>query len=111
MNARPLSHWAWAAAIACHFILANGLWLWAGFLSGLLLVLPLAAAIPGLVRRSGYTAGWLTLLLVLYVAALLSEGFSIPSRRVVAIALSTVAMFEFTALVLFVRLLARERVV
>ena len=111
MNARPLSQWAWAAAILFHFVLANGLWIWAGLLPGLLLVLPLAAAIPGLVRRSSYTAGWLTLLLVLYVAGLLSEGFSIPSRRTIAIGFSSVAMFEFVALVLFVRLLARERAV
>lgn len=106
---RPLSQWAWALALAGHFVLANGLWLWAGLLPGLLLVLPLALAVPGLVRRSTYTAGWMTLLLVLYIAALLSEAFSMPGRRTVALALSCTAMFEFIALVLFVRFTARER--
>jgi uncharacterized membrane protein len=108
---RPLSWWAWAVAIICHFVLVNGLWVWTGLLPGLLLVLPLAAAIPGLTRKSKYTAGWMSLLIVIYIAALISEGFAIPSRRMVATILSTVAMFEFIALVLFVRLLARERVV
>lgn len=106
---RPLSHWAWLAALAGHFLLANGLWLWAGALPGLLLVLPLACAVPGLVRRRTYTAGWLTLLLVLYVAGLLSEAVAMPSRRAFALGLSYVAVIEFASLVLFVRLAARER--
>ncbi len=105
----PLSHWAWIGALLCQFLLAGGLWLWAGPLPGLLLILPLAAAVPGLLRRSAYTAGWATLLLVFYIAGLLSEAYSIPARREVAIALGTVAALEFVSLVLFVRLLARER--
>lgn len=106
---RPLSQWAWAAAIACHFVLGNGLWLWTGLLPGLLLVLPLAAALPGLLRRRTYTAGWLTLLIVFYVAGLLSEAFTVPDRRQIALGLSIVAMLEFVALVLFVRWHAREQ--
>lgn len=106
---RPLSTWAWLVAIVAHFVLANGLWLWAGLLPGLLIVLPLALALPGLLRRRAYTAGWMTLLLVLYVAGLLSEAYAIPSRRAIGLALSYVAVLEFAALVLFVRLLARER--
>jgi len=104
-----LSQWAWVAALALHFVLANGLWIWSGLLPGLLLILPLAAALPGLLRRSTYTAGWATLLLVFYVAGLMSEAFAIPSRRHIGLGLSIVAMFEFIALVLFVRLHAREQ--
>ncbi len=109
-HARPLSFWAWVCAVVAHMVLANGLWVWTGLLPGLLVVLPLAAAVPGLiVKRSTYTAGWMTLLLVLYVAGLLSEGFSIPSRRTLAAVFASVAMIEFIALVLFVRLTAREK--
>jgi uncharacterized membrane protein len=92
-----------------HCILANGLWIWAGFGIGLLLILPLAAALPGLLRRHRYTAGWLTLLLCFYIAGLMSEGFSQPSRKTVALGLSAVATIEFVSLVLFVRLAAREQ--
>ena len=104
----PLSWYAWAFAISCHFVLANGLWIWAGLLPGLLLVLPLALALPGLIRKKRYTAGWLTLLLSGYIAALMSEAASVPSRYAIALAFSAVAAVEFAALVLFVRWSARE---
>lgn len=106
---RPLSRYAWALALLLHALLANALWIWAGLLSGLILVLPLAAALPGLIRHSTYTGGWLTLLLVFYIAGLMSEAFSMPARREVALGLSIVAMLEFIAVVLFVRLTGRER--
>ncbi len=104
----PLSGYAWAVAIACHFVLANGLWIWAGLLTGFLLVLPLAIALPGLIRKKRYTAGWLTLLLSGYIAALVSEAASVPSRYTIALSFSAVAAVEFAALVLFVRWSARE---
>lgn len=105
--ARP-SHRAWAAALACHALLANGLWIWAGLLPGLLVVLPLACGLPGLIRRRRYTAGWLTLLLSGYIAALMAEAASVPSRYTLALAFSSLAAVEFAALVLFVRWSARE---
>ena len=106
---RPLSSYAWVIALLLHCLLANALWVWAGLLSGLILVLPLAAALPGLIQRSTYTGGWLTLLLVFYIAGLMSEAFTIPGRREIALVLSIVAMLEFIAVVLFVRLTGRER--
>lgn len=106
---RPLSAYAWIIALLLHGLLANALWIWAGLLPGLILVLPLAAALPGLIRRSTYTGGWLTLMLVFYVAGLLSEAFTMPARREIALGLSIVAMLEFVAVVLFVRLTGRER--
>lgn len=107
MSAAPSSR-AWAVALACHFALANGLWIWAGLLPGLLVVLPLALGLPGLLRRRRYTAGWLTLLLSGYVAALLAEAASVPSRYGIALGFASVAAVEFVALVLFVRWSARE---
>lgn len=105
---RPMSVYAWAVALGCHFLLANGLWIWAGLLPGLLVVLPLALGLPGLLRRQRYTAGWLTLLLSGYIAALMSEAASVPSRYGIALGFSTLAAVEFVALVLFVRWSARE---
>lgn len=106
---RAASTWPWALALALHCVLANGLWVWVGLWPGLALVLPLATALPGLLRRHRYTAGWLTLLLCFYIAGLMSEGFSQPARKLVALSLSAVATLEFVSLVLFVRLAAREQ--
>lgn len=105
---RPLSVYAWAAALGCHFLLANGLCIWAGLLPCLLLVAPLALGLPGLIRRRRYTAGWLTLLLSGYIAGLMAEAASVPSRYGIALGFSVLAAVEFAALVLFVRWSARE---
>jgi uncharacterized membrane protein len=105
----PLSRWAWWCALISHILLAGGLWYWAGALSGFLLTLPLWAALPGLIKRSTYTGGWTTLLLVFYVAVLLAEAFTVPARRQLAANFSELAMVEFVALVLFIRFTARER--
>lgn len=106
---RAASTAPWAVALAMHGTLAGALWIWAGLWLGLMLILPLLAALPGLLRRHRYTAGWLTLLLVFYIAGLMSEGFSQPARKSVALALSAIATVEFVSLVLFVRLASREQ--
>lgn len=105
---QTLSRYPWAVALACHALLANGLWIWAGLLPGILVVLPLAFGLPGLIRRRRYTAGWLTLLLSGYVAALLAEAAAVPSRYGIALGFAALAAIEFAALVLFVRWSARE---
>lgn len=105
---QPLSRYAWLVLIACHAILIAGLWSWAGPLSGALLVLPLLLAVPGLLKAKRYTAGWMTLLISGYVAALMSEAQAVPSRHDLALVFSAIAAFEFAALVLFVRWSARE---
>lgn len=109
MRTNHWSRYAWWVSVAAHLGLIAALWLWAGALSGFLITLPLLAALPGLIRRHSYTAGWLTLVLVFYVAALLAEAYSAPNRRAIALGLSELATLEFVALVLFVRFLARER--
>lgn len=110
-NARrgiPLSRYAQACVLACHTVLVAGLWYWAGLLAGFLVVLPLLAAVPGLIRGRRYTAGWMTLLISGYIAALMSEAHSVPSRHDLALLFSSVGALEFAALVLFVRWSARE---
>jgi uncharacterized membrane protein len=106
---KPLSRIALVAALVSHFALIAGLIAWCGVIAGAVLSLPLLVPLPGLLRRRTYTAAWASLLLVFYVAGLLSESYAIQSRHVVGLALSTVAALEFVSLLLFVRLSARER--
>ncbi|WP_293000183.1 DUF2069 domain-containing protein [Nevskia sp.] len=104
----PLSQFAWALALVLHIALIGGIWWWAGLAVGFLLILPLMAAVRGLIRKSRYTAGWMTLLVSGYCAALLGEAYAVPSRHQVGVALALVAAVEFAALTLFVRWSARE---
>ncbi|MDP3295246.1 MAG: DUF2069 domain-containing protein [Nevskia sp.] len=104
----PLSRYAWFVLIACHAVLIAGLWVWAGPITGAMLVLPLLLAVPGLLKAKRYTAGWMTLLISAYVAVLLSEAQAVPSRYDLAVLFSVIAAVEFAALVLFVRWSARE---
>ncbi len=104
-----LSEWARGVALATHLLLIAGLVAWCGWLPGILLSLPLLAPLPGLLRRSTYTAGWASMLLVFYVAGLLAEGVAVPGRRMIGTILSVFAALDFVGVVLFVRLSARER--
>ncbi len=104
-----LSEWARLAALALHLLLMAGLLIWCGWLPGALLCLPLLAPLPGLLRRRTYTAAWASMLLVFYVAGLMAEGVAVPGRRAIGTALSVIAALDFVAVVLFVRLSARER--
>ena len=103
------SRYARIAVLVLHGALMAGLAIWCGLGPGLLLVLPLAAPLPGLLRGSSYTAGWASMLLVFYVAGLLAEGVAQPARRGIGSALAVLAALDFVALLLFVRFSARER--
>ncbi|MDB5987210.1 MAG: hypothetical protein JWR16_2263 [Nevskia sp.] len=104
-----LSRIALVAALITQVVLIAALMRWSGVVAGMLLSLPLLATLPGLIRARTYTAGWASMLLVFYVAALLAEGVAMPQRKSFAQGLSVVAMLDFVSLVLFVRLAARER--
>lgn len=104
-----LSEVARLTALACHVLLMIGLVAWCGWLPGILLCLPLLAPLPGLLRRRTYTAGWASMLLVFYVAGLMSEGVAVPERRMIGTILSVIAALDFVGVALFVRLSARER--
>ena len=108
-NPMKLSEWARGVALAAHLLLIAGLVAWCGWLPGLLLSLPLLAPLPGLWRRSTYTAGWASMLLVFYVGGLLAEGIAVPARHVTGTILSVIAALDFVGVVLFVRLSAREQ--
>jgi len=66
-------------------------------------VLPLVAALPGLLRGRAYTAGWASMVVSFYCALLLAEAYMLPSLKGGLIALSIVAAFDFVALMLFAK--------
>jgi len=88
---------AWLAPIR-----PGGSWL-------LLKVLPLCAAVPGLLRRDTRTSQWLTLLLPLYVAEGIVRAWSEPGRvRAFASAEIVLAVTVFVAAIAMVRSVRRN---
>ncbi|HEY0917197.1 MAG TPA: DUF2069 domain-containing protein [Solimonas sp.] len=99
-----------ALAVACHLALITGL-LYFGdgrlaLLFGLLLLLPL----PGLLRGNARTHAWSSMMISFYCAAFASNAYSSAGdARTLWFVFATLAALEFTANMLFVRFLARER--
>jgi uncharacterized membrane protein len=104
----PLSNRFHAAALALHVILMLGLIAWTTSLPGLGLTLVLLAPLRGLVRGAPYTFAWASMLLSVYCAFLLGEGYAHPFLKGWAFSLASIAALEFVALVMFVRLRSRE---
>lgn len=94
--------------LAAHATLLVALPAWLG-VTGAVLAVPLLLAVPGLWRGHRYTYQAGTLLVLPYLGGLLMEAFAAPDTRVPALPLATVAVAEFCALVLYVRLRARSR--
>ncbi len=114
MNAKPrlLSDDAWRAAMFMHLALISALVVlavqgssrcWAAAL----LLLP---SLPGLLRRRRYTFQWTCMLVAIYCALWLAEGWYAPATRATAFGVAALAALEFSALGLYVRLLGRERI-
>lgn len=109
---RLLSDYAWRAAIVAHALLIAAL-LWVAqqgsVLSGAaaLLLLP---SLPGLLRRRRYTFQWTCMLVSIYCALWLAEGWYAPAARATAFGVAALAAADFIALALYVRLLNRERI-
>lgn len=97
-----------AAVLAAHVALLVALPAWLG-VAGLLLALPLLAAAPGLWRGHRRTCQVGSLLVLPYLGGFLTEAFAAPATRYPALWLAMVAVVEFCALVLYVRLQARSR--
>ncbi len=106
--AAALVRWLNASAIAlCALLLLWELWL-APLRPGgswlALKALPLALAIPGLLRGTRYTRQWLSLLLPFYLAEGIVRAFSEPGRvRMLALAEILLAGVAFAAIMLILR--------
>ena len=72
------------------------------------LALPLAATLPGLLRRNVYTARWASLLTVVYIGLGLMETTVSPDARVVGSAIAGLSFALFGALVLAIRRAGRK---
>ncbi|HEY1075417.1 MAG TPA: DUF2069 domain-containing protein [Fontimonas sp.] len=108
---RLLSDYAWPVAVVTHLLMIAALGALAvqgsvlcGFAA--LLLLP---SLPGLLRRRRYTYQWTCMLLSIYCALWLAEGWYAPAKSAIAFSVAALAALEFTALALYVRLLNRER--
>ena len=94
-------------ALLAHALLIAGIGWKVGVSVGLVLLLPLVAALPGLWRGRPYTYAWASMLLVFYCAGLLTEAYMRSSQGTQFRMLAFVSALEFVSLVLFVRLRAR----
>lgn len=104
----PPSRFLHALALATHLGLIALLIAWSRSTLGLAVALLLFAPLPGLVRGRPYTFAWASMLISVYCAMLLAEGYARPEARGWAFGLAGLAALEFVALILFVRLRARE---
>lgn len=107
MSAQPLPlRLVRALVLLTHFALSLLLITTGGkvaLLAGLLLFWPL----PGLLRGRAYTHAWASMLLAIYCALLLADGYSRPQLQHWSFGLALLAALEFVALMLYVRFSAR----
>lgn len=75
-----------------------------GLFAGLLLFAPL----PGMLRGSRYVHAWASMLLTVYCALLLANGYAQPQMRTWMFLLAGLAAIDFTGLVMYVRFGTRE---
>src|SRR3546814_6141985 len=73
-------------------------------IAALLLFVPL----PGLLRGSRYVHAWASMMLVVYCALLLANGYAQPRTQLLMFVLAGLAAIDFTGLVMYVRFGSRE---
>ena len=101
------SRYARTIVLACHAALIVALPLMSG-LFGLVLVAPLLVIAPGLWRGRPRVYAGASLLLIFYAGGGLMEAFAHSSRTSGALAVASIAVLEFCAMILYVRLRAAE---
>lgn len=106
---RPLSFYARLVAIVSHLLLIALMLAGSRGGSGALLTLPLLLPVAGILRGRAYTYSWACMLVVFYAAGYLASGYAQPQHKWSAFGLASIAAIDFVALVLYVRLLAREK--
>lgn len=68
----------------------------------------LCLPLPGLWRGKPYTYAWSSMLIAFFVAGYLADGYARPATQLSAFAMASVAAIDFVAVMLFVRVNARE---
>lgn len=83
-------------------------WQWPNLRDGsywpLLLLLPLCAPLPGIIRARRYTYAWASLVVIAYIALGVTEVVATPDARLVPAFILFTAFALFIALVAFLRL-------
>ena len=74
------------------------------WLPTVILALPLAIALPGIIQGKRYTYGWLPLLLMLYWTHGIMEAWSNPEDRMLAGAELVLSLLLFWACIFYLRL-------
>lgn len=68
----------------------------------------LCLPLPGLWRGRSYTYAWSSMLIAFFVAGYLADGYARPATRLSAFAMASIAAIDFVAVMLFVRVSARQ---
>lgn len=68
----------------------------------------LCLPLPGLWRGKPYTYAWSSMLIAFFVAGYLADGYARPASKLSAFAMASIAALDFVAVMLFVRVNARE---
>ena len=96
------------AALTAHFLLILGVTLRDPSALSALLAAILCLPLPGLWRGRSYTYAWGSMLIAFYVAGYLADGYARPATRVSAFAMASIAAIDFVAVMMFVRVSARQ---
>lgn len=105
MNAkrRPLSFYLRVLALISHLALIVLLIATAASKLGIVAGLLLFAPLPGMLRGSRYVHAWASMLLVVYCALLLANGYAQPPTQRLMFLLAALAAADFTGMVLYVK--------
>lgn len=95
-------------ALAAHALLIAGVALRDPSALSTVLAAILCLPLPGLWRGRSYTYAWSSMLIAFFVAGYLADGYARPDTRLSAFAMAGIAAIDFLAVMLFVRVSARE---
>lgn len=96
-------------ALAAHGLLIVGVALRDPSALSLVMAAILCLPLPGLWRRRAYTYAWSSMLIAFFVAGYLADGYARPATRLSAFAMASIAAIDFVAVMMYVRVSARER--
>jgi uncharacterized membrane protein len=95
-------------ALAAHVLLILGVALRDPSALSTVLAAILCLPLPGLWRGRSYTYAWSSMLIAFFVAGYLADGYARPATRLSAFAMASIAAIDFVAVMMFVRVSARQ---
>ena len=95
-------------ALVAHVLLIVGVTLRDPSALSWVLAAILCIPLHGLWRGRTFTYAWSSMLIAFFVAGYLAEGYARPATRLSAFAMASIAAVDFVAVMMFVRVSARE---